>query len=63
MEEMPEKRINMAYLAVVGSHAVNGVAAIHSQLLTQTMYVCGGVWWVCLGGGKVISNCPMEMFV
>eukprot|EP00731_Ephydatia_muelleri_P037750 Em0551g9a len=28
VEEVPEKRINMAYLAVVGSHAVNGVAAI-----------------------------------
>ena len=39
VEEVPEKRINMAYLAVIGSHAVNGVAAIHSQLLVQTMYV------------------------
>eukprot|EP00731_Ephydatia_muelleri_P027242 Em0019g115a len=38
VEEVPEKRINMAYLAVVGSHAVNGVAAIHSQLLVQTMF-------------------------
>ena len=37
VEEEPNKRINMAHLAIVGSHAVNGVAAIHSGLLKTTM--------------------------
>lgn len=37
VEEEPEKRINMAHLAIVGSHAVNGVAAIHSELLKTSM--------------------------
>jgi starch phosphorylase len=31
------KRIRMAYLAVVGSHSVNGVAALHTQLLKQDL--------------------------
>lgn len=39
VEEHPEKRINMAHLAIVGSHAVNGVAAIHSGLLKTSMLV------------------------
>ena len=33
VEEHGEKRINMAHLAIVGSHAVNGVAAIHSEII------------------------------
>ena len=33
VEEDGEKRVNMAYLAIVGSHVVNGVAAIHSQII------------------------------
>ena len=33
VEEDGEKRINMAYLCIVGSHAVNGVAAIHSKII------------------------------
>jgi glycogen phosphorylase len=31
------KRIRMAYLAVVGSHSVNGVAALHTELLQQNL--------------------------
>jgi starch phosphorylase len=32
-EEGPERRIRMAHVASAGSHSVNGVAAIHSDLL------------------------------
>jgi starch phosphorylase len=38
VEEGPQKKIRMANLAIVGSHATNGVAAIHSELL-RTMTV------------------------
>ncbi|MBI3902836.1 MAG: glycogen/starch/alpha-glucan phosphorylase [Nitrosomonadales bacterium] len=32
------KRIRMAYLAIVGSHKVNGVARIHTDLMKQTIF-------------------------
>merc|ERR1711970_480002 len=38
VEEDGEKRVNMAYLAIVGSHAVNGVAAIHSQIIKDDTF-------------------------
>jgi starch phosphorylase len=33
IEEGPDRRVRMAHLATVGSHSVNGVARIHSNLL------------------------------
>ena len=36
IEEGAAKKVRMAYLAVVGSHSTNGVAAIHSELLRET---------------------------
>jgi len=38
IEEEGGKRINMAHLAIIGSHAVNGVAAIHSDLIKKTLF-------------------------
>ncbi|MDY0003386.1 MAG: glycogen/starch/alpha-glucan family phosphorylase, partial [Polyangia bacterium] len=35
IEEGPEKKIRMAHLAIVGSHSVNGVSALHSKLLME----------------------------
>lgn len=37
IEENP-KRINMAHLAIVGCHKVNGVSALHSQLLETQVF-------------------------
>lgn len=38
VEEHGEKRINMAHLCIVGSHAVNGVAAIHSEIIKRDIF-------------------------
>lgn len=38
IEEGQPKMIRMAHLAVVGSHAVNGVAALHTELLKQHLF-------------------------
>ncbi len=38
IDEGGERRVRMAHLSVVGSHKVNGVSALHSQLLVQTIF-------------------------
>ncbi len=37
IDESDRRYVRMAHLAAVGSHAVNGVAALHTELLTQTV--------------------------
>jgi len=38
IDETHGRRIRMAHLAVIGSHTVNGVAALHSELLKATLF-------------------------
>ena len=38
IDEGGERRVRMANLAFAGSHSVNGVAALHTQLMKQTVF-------------------------
>uniref|UniRef100_A0AAR2KXW9 Alpha-1,4 glucan phosphorylase n=1 Tax=Pygocentrus nattereri TaxID=42514 RepID=A0AAR2KXW9_PYGNA len=38
VEEYGEKKVNMAHLCIVGSHAVNGVAEIHSNIIKTDVF-------------------------
>jgi len=45
IEEGETKQARMAHLAIVGSHSVNGVAAIHSELVKSTLVPDFHVLW------------------
>ena len=38
IEEGEEQQVRMAYLAIIGSHSVNGVAELHSRLLQEGLF-------------------------
>jgi starch phosphorylase len=38
IDETGERRVRMAHLSIVGSHKVNGVSALHSKLLVETIF-------------------------
>jgi len=45
VQEYPTKQIRMANLAMVGSHAINGVSALHSRLLKDhVMHDFSDIW-------------------
>jgi starch phosphorylase len=45
IEEGPEKQARMAHLAIVGSHAVNGVSKLHTELLRNSLAPDFAVLW------------------
>ena len=38
IDETNGRRVRMAWLAVVASHKVNGVSALHSELMVQSLF-------------------------
>lgn len=38
LDEGHDRRVRMAHLAIVGSHRVNGVSAIHTRLMRETIF-------------------------
>jgi starch phosphorylase len=45
VDEQGERRVRMAYLAVVTSHSVNGVSALHSELMQQSIFADFAKLW------------------
>ncbi len=45
IDESSERKVRMAHLAVVGSHRVNGVSALHSALLVETIFADFAALW------------------
>ena len=45
IDENGERRVRMAHLSVVGSHQVNGVSALHSELLVHTIFADFAELW------------------
>ena len=45
IDEHGERRVRMASLAVVASHQVNGVSALHSELMVQTLFADFAQLW------------------
>ena len=45
IDETGERRVRMAHLSIVGSHKVNGVSALHSKLLVDTIFADFAALW------------------
>ena len=45
IDEHGERRVRMAHLSIVGSHKVNGVSALHSELLVKTIFADFASLW------------------
>jgi len=45
IDEGGERRVRMAHLSIVGSHKINGVSALHSDLLTKTIFADFASLW------------------
>ena len=45
VDESGERRVRMAHLAIVGSHQVNGVSKLHSDLLVETIFADFAALW------------------
>jgi starch phosphorylase len=45
IDEQGERRVRMAHLSIVASHKVNGVSALHSDLLVQTIFADFAALW------------------
>ncbi|NBW26243.1 MAG: glycogen phosphorylase, partial [Betaproteobacteria bacterium] len=58
VDEQGERRVRMAYLAVVASHSVNGVSALHSALMQQSIFAEFAQLWPARFNNKTNGITP-----
>ncbi len=63
IDEAGEKKVRMANLACVGSHAINGVAALHTDLLKETVLADFHALWPEKFSNKTNGVTPRRFLV
>ena len=58
VDESGERRVRMAYLAVVASHSINGVSALHSELMQQSIFADFARLWPARFNNKTNGVTP-----
>lgn len=58
IDESGERRVRMAYLAVLASHSVNGVSALHSELMQQSIFADFAALWPARFNNKTNGITP-----
>jgi starch phosphorylase len=58
VDESGERRVRMAYLAVLASHSVNGVSALHSELMTHSIFADFAKLWPARFNNKTNGVTP-----
>ena len=58
IDETGERRVRMAYLAVLASHSVNGVSALHSELMKQSIFADFARQWPARFNNKTNGITP-----
>ena len=58
VDEGGERRVRMAYLAVLASHSVNGVSALHSELMKQSIFADFAKLWPARFNNKTNGVTP-----
>ena len=58
IDEHGDRRVRMAYLAVVTSHSINGVSALHSQLMQESIFADFAQLWPARFNNKTNGITP-----
>ena len=58
IEEGPEKQVRMAHVAIVGSHAINGVSKLHTELLKTSLVPDFAALWPLRFSNKTNGVAP-----